>query len=71
MYDKVATENGEHNGYPVNIGDTLVDYSNGGRSSNDYRLQGPLTRFDDKDKAGGDFSGGHRYFRRTGKKVKK
>lgn len=67
MFDSVSESRSTHNGYLVNPGDTLVNYSNGGRSKDDYRLQGPLSRFDDKNHAGGDFSGPHRYFRFTGK----
>ena len=70
MFDSVSEKYGVHNGFNYEPGDTLVNYSNGGRGKNDYRLQGPLIRFDDKDKAGGDFSGTHRYFRYTGKSKK-
>lgn len=70
MFDSVSEQEGTHNGYPIEIGDTLVNYSNGGRDASSYRLQGPLPRFDDPIKAGGDFSGTHRYFRYTGKKKK-
>ena len=68
MFDKVAEQNGTHRGYPVAIGDTLVNYSNGGRGKRDYRFQGPLPRFDDPENAGGDFSGVKRYYRYVGKK---
>lgn len=71
MFDSVSEENGIHNGFPFAPGDTLVNYSNGGRGKNDYRLQGPLPRFDNPDKAGGDFSGIHRYYRYTGKNKSK
>lgn len=68
MFDKIAEKNGTHRGYPVSIGDTLVNYSNGGRGNSDYRFQGPLPRFDDPESAGGDFSGIRRYYRYVGKK---
>lgn len=71
MFDSVAEGEGVHNGYNYAPGDTLVNYSNGGRNKDDYRLQGPLKRFDDKEKAGGDFSGPKTYLRYTGKKKKK
>lgn len=71
MFDSVSEGYGIHNGFPFAPGDTLVNYSNGGRGKNDYRLQGPLLRFDDPSKAGGDFSGVHRYYRYTGKKKNK
>lgn len=71
MFDSVADKEGIHNGYPVHVGDTLVNYSNGGRSKDSYRLQGPLPRFDDPEYAGGDFSGVHRYYRYVGKNNKK
>lgn len=71
MFDSVAEEMGIHNGYRYEQGDTLVNYSNGGRGKNDYRKQGPLKRFDDSEHSGGDFSGPHRYFRYIGKKKKK
>lgn len=71
MFDSVADQEGTHNGYPIHIGDTLVNYSNGGRSKDSYRLQGPLPRFDDPNAAGGDFSGVHRYYRYVGKNNKK
>lgn len=70
MFDSVSEGEGTHNGYPIHVGDTLVNYSNGGRGKNDYRLKGPLPRFDDPDYAGGDFSGVHRYYRYKGKKKK-
>ncbi len=70
MFDSVSKGRSTHNGYPVNQGDTLVNYSNGGRGNNNYRIQGPLPRFNDRTNAGGDFSGPHKYFRFTGK-VKK
>lgn len=71
MFDQVAEGNGIHRGYPIEVGDTLVNYSNGGRGNSDYRIQGPLPRFDDPEKAGGDFSGTHRYYRYVGKKKAK
>ena len=71
MFDSVAEGYGVHNGFNYAPGDTLVNYSNGGRDTNDYRLQGPLPRFDDPDKAGGDFSGPRTYLRFTGKNKKK
>lgn len=71
MFDQVSEGNGVHRGFPVAPGDTLVNYSNGGRGNKDYRIQGPLPRFDDPEKAGGDFSGIHRYYRYTGKKKAK
>lgn len=71
MFDSIADKEGVHNGYPIHVGDTLVNYSNGGRRSRDYRLQGPLTRFDDSRHSGGDFSGGHRYYKYVGKKRNK
>lgn len=70
MFDSIAEEEGIHNGYPIQVGDTLVNYSNGGRGKNDYRIQGPLRRFDDTKRSGGDFSGTRRYFRYNGKKKK-
>lgn len=71
IFDSVSKGYGSHNGYPINIGDTLVNYSNGGRRPEDYRIQGPLPRFDDREYSGGDFSGPHRYLRYTGKGSKK
>lgn len=71
MFDSVSEGYGVHNGYDYAPGDTLVNYSNGGRSTNDYRLQGPLKRFDDPGKAGGDFSGPKTYLRYTGKRKNK
>lgn len=71
MFDSIARENGIHNGYPILKGDTLVNYSNGGRSRDSYRLQGPLTRFDDPNNSGGDFSGSRTYLRYTGKNLKR
>ena len=68
MFDSVSEGKGTHRGYPVEAGDTLVNYSNGGRGSNDYRKYGPLTRFDNPESAGGDFSGVRRYYRYVGKK---
>lgn len=68
MFDQVADKGGVHNNYQYAEGDTLVNYSNGGRSPQDYRLQGPLSRFSDPHHSGGDFSGVHRYFRYIGKK---
>lgn len=70
MFDSVSEGYGVHNGYNYEPGDTLVNYSNGGRGSNDYRLQGPLSRFDNPKKAGGDFSGKRTYLRYIGKKNK-
>lgn len=70
MFDSVAEGMGIHNGYNYEKGDTLVNYSNGGRNADDYRKQGPLKRFDDPKYSGGDFSGSHRYFRYIGKKKK-
>lgn len=71
MYDAIAKKPGTHRGYPIEIGDTLVNYSNGGRGRDDYRIRGPLPRFDDPKMAGGDFSGIHRYYRYVGKKKSK
>lgn len=71
LFDSVAEGEGIHNGYNYAPGDTLVNYSNGGRGADDYRLQGPLKRFDDRKKAGGDFSGPKTYLRYTGKRKKK
>jgi hypothetical protein len=70
LFDSVAEEGGIHNKYAYEAGDTLVNYSNGGRGINDYRLQGPLSRFDDPNMAGGDFSGKKRYYTYVGKKKK-
>lgn len=71
MFDSVAGGYGIHNGFEFAPGDTLVNYSNGGRGSGDYRLQGPLPRFDNPEEAGGDFSGPRTYLRYTGKNKKK
>lgn len=71
MFDSVAEGSGVHNGYKYEQGDTLVNYSNGRRDADAYRKQGPLKRFDDPEYSGGDFSGPHRYFRYTGKRIKK
>lgn len=46
----------------INVGDTLVNYSNGNRGENSYRLQQPIKVFNGS-KAGGDFSGVKRYFK--------
>ena len=70
MFDSVSEDYGVHNGFNYIPGDTLVNYSNGGRGRDDYRIQGPLPRFDDRDKAGGDFSGPRTYLRYTGKRKK-
>lgn len=72
MFDEVSNGYGiSNNGYPVAPGDTLVNYSNGGRSSDNYRLQEPLKRFDDPKSANGDFLGPRIYLRYTGKREKK
>lgn len=71
IFDSVSDGYGVHNGFEFAPGDTLVNYSNGGRSKGDYRLQGPLPRFDIPSKAGGDFLGPRTYLRYTGKKKKK
>ena len=71
MFDSVAGQDGVHNEFPYQAGDTLVNYSNGGRNNGDYRLQGPLTRFNDSSHSGGDFSGIRRYYKYVGKKNKK
>ena len=71
MFDSVAGGYGIHNGFEFAPGDTLVNYSNGGRGSGDYRLQGPLPRFNNPEEAGGDFSGPITYLRYTGKNKKK
>lgn len=71
MFDGIATRDSEKYGYPIHKGDTLVNYSNGGRGNNDYRLQATLRRFNDPANSGGDFSGERRYFKYIGKKVKK
>lgn len=63
MFDGVASKDSNYNGYPYNAGDTLVNYSNGGLNKEDYRLQAPLKRFDDRESAGGDFSGQRRYYK--------
>lgn len=70
MFDSVAEKGGIHNGYIYEAGDTLVNYSNGGRNLDDYRLQGPLSRFDDPKMSGGDFSGIKRYYKYIGKNKK-
>lgn len=70
MFDGIAEQSGVHNGFPYQAGDTLVNYSNGGREKDDYRLQGPLTRFNDSRHSGGDFSGTRRYYKYVGKKKK-
>ena len=71
MFDSVSQGRWQHNNYPVEVGDTLVDYSNGGREDSNYKLQGPLPRFDNPAFSGGDFSGPRRYFRYIGKKKNK
>lgn len=71
MFDSVAQQDSEKYGYPIHRGDTLVNYSNGGRGKNDYRVQATLKRFDDPEAAGGDFSGERRYFKYTGRRPKK
>lgn len=71
MFDRVSEGYGVHNGFNFAPGDTLVNYSNGGRNTNDYILQGPLPRFDDPKRAGGDFSGPRTYLRYTGRRRKK
>ena len=70
MFDGVATKDGKKYGYPIAEGDTLVNYSNGGRGKDDYRKQATLKRFDDPNSSGGDFSGERRYFKYIGRKVK-
>lgn len=67
MFDGVAAENGDYKGYPYTAGDTLVNYSNGGLNKEDYKVQSPLKRFDDRENAGGDFSGKRRYYKYIGK----
>lgn len=71
MFDSVAEQDGVHNGFPYQAGDTLVNYSNGGREKDNYRLQGPLSRFNDSRHSGGDFSGTRRYYKYVGKKKRK
>ena len=72
MFDGVSDGRGiSDNNYPIAPGDTLVNYSNGGRSSDNYRLQEPLKRFNDRKNAGGDFLGPRIYLRYTGKREKK
>lgn len=72
MFDEVSNGYGKsNNGYPIAPGDTLVNYSNGGRNSDSYRLQEPLKRFNDQKNAGGDFLGPRIYLRYTGKREKK
>ena len=72
MFDRVSNGHGiSDNDYPVAPGDTLVNYSNGGRSNDSYRLQEPLKRFDDPESANGDFLGPRIYLRYTGKREKK
>ena len=72
MFDRVSNGYGiSDNDYPVAPGDTLVNYSNGGRSNDSYRLQEPLKRFDDPESANGDFLGPRIYLRYTGKREKK
>lgn len=70
MFDSIAEEDGiTSDNYPIIKGDTLVNYSNGGRGKGNYRLQQPIRKFSDPEVAGGDFTGKHRFFRYTGKKV--
>lgn len=72
MFDSVADGYGvSNNGFEFAPGDTLVNYSNGGRNKSDYKVQSPLPVFDDPEKANGDFSGPRTYLRYTGKKKKK
>lgn len=68
MFDKIATEDSDYNGYPYSAGDTLVNYSNGGLNPEDYKVQAPLKRFNNPNEAGGDFSGVRRYYKYKGKK---
>lgn len=70
MFDGIAEQSGVHNEFPYQAGDTLVNYSNGRRDNDAYRLQGPMSRFDDPRHSGGDFSGIRRYYRYVGKKKK-
>lgn len=70
IFDSISEGYGVHNGYEFEPGDTLVNYSNGGRSKDDYRLQGPLSRFNYPNRAGGDFLGTRTYLRYTGKRKK-
>lgn len=74
LFDSRAKEDANYGSYQVNKGDILVNYSNGGRNTRpyqNYRLQRPLTVFDDPEKAGGDFSGKKYYLRYTGDYVPK
>ena len=66
MFDSVAEKEMQKYGYPIHKGDTLVNYSNGGRGKDDYRLKATLKRFDDPSSSGGDFSGERRYFKCIG-----
>ena len=66
MFDSVAEKEMQKYGYPIHKGDTLVNYSNGGRGKDDYRLKATLKRFDDSSSSGGDFSGERRYFKYIG-----
>lgn len=71
MFDSVSDKNGvTFDNFPIEVGDTLVNYSNGGISDNSYRLQQPLRKFLGPN-SGGDFTGVHRYYRYTGKRKNK
>ena len=70
IFDGIATEEGIHNGFPVHVGDTLINYSNGGRERDDYRIKGPITRFDNPEYSGGNFSKKRTYYKYVGKKKK-
>lgn len=69
MYDSVATSPGvDAYGNTINVGDTLVNYSNGSSTlGRGYKKGVPLSVFDGSD-AGGDFTGKHTYIRFTGEK---
>lgn len=68
IFDHVADADFNYKGKTFNAGDTLVNYSNGGLNSEDYRLQAPMSRFNNPNEAGGDFSGKRRYYKYIGKK---
>lgn len=54
-------------GYPVHVGDTLLNYSNGGRKPQDYRHSAPMSLYNaGEELAGDDFSGPRHWFRYVG-----
>ena len=71
MMDGISTEErysgypveGYPQSYPVHVGDTLLNYSNGGRRSQDYRHSAPSLYNAGEELAGDDLSGPRYWYR--------